>query len=124
MSQEAKPEAAAPRGRFVRRLILTTFALALAGLLWFGWDRMQRRATRSRGLDLAQSGQFDQAEPLLLKALRSRPNDAEVVEALARGYPEEDHARTEEFLDRWVALRPDDPTPLLRRSSTRPSAAS
>jgi tetratricopeptide (TPR) repeat protein len=115
MSQQANPEAVPPRGRLVRRLILAAFVLGVPGLLWFGWDRMQRRAIRSRGLDLAQSGQFDQAEPLLLKALRSRPNDAEVVEALARGYLQDDHARTEEFLDRWVALRPDDATPLLRR---------
>jgi tetratricopeptide (TPR) repeat protein len=114
MNPEANPPPARLR-RCVRYLILVAIALAVAGLLWFGWSWMQRRATRSRALELARSADFDRAEPLLLESLRCRPNDLEVVEALVRRYLEEDHPRTEELLDRWVALRPNDATPLLRR---------
>jgi tetratricopeptide (TPR) repeat protein len=116
MNAEATREGDAPRPRPGRRLILVAVALAVAGLLWYGWAWYQQRANRLRGLELARStAQFEQAEPLLLAALRSRPDDVEVVKALAQNYGELNHTRTGELLDRWVALRPSDPTPLLQR---------
>lgn len=72
-------------------------------------------ADRQAGLEMARAGSFTKAEPLLLKALDRDPNDAEVVEELAKGYTDTNSDRAEELLTRWVTLRPDDSTAIKAR---------
>jgi predicted Zn-dependent protease len=66
-------------------------------------------------LRAARAGEFARAEPLLKQALERDPDDAEVAEALARGYLAAHDPQVTVYLSRWVRLRPDDPEPLRLR---------
>jgi tetratricopeptide (TPR) repeat protein len=98
-----------------RWLLLSAIALSIAAAFWYYSGQAQRRSDRLRGLELARTGAFDQAESFLLAAARHRPDDVEAAEALARGYAEQNHPDAETCLDRWVALRPSECEPLLQR---------
>ncbi|HEY8505606.1 MAG TPA: tetratricopeptide repeat protein [Gemmataceae bacterium] len=66
------------------------------------------RWDRNRALELFRQGDFAAAEALLKAAAERDPDDAEVAEALARGYVEAgDAAKALPFLTRWCELRPD-----------------
>jgi Flp pilus assembly protein TadD len=68
---------------------------------------------RDRGLEAARSGDFDAAEPLLRRARDRRPDDVDVVRALATGYDRANRtAEAADELAHWTQLRPDDPQPV------------
>jgi predicted Zn-dependent protease len=75
-------------------------ALALAGYVGFRWVR--DRSERQEALGLAEQGRFDAAEPRLQTLAEHRPEDVEIVRALALGYLRTGRdAQAETFLDRW-----------------------
>ena len=115
MSSPPVPSTAKPRSRYRLAILLALVvaAGAVGGTVW--WSSRRGDADRQAALQAARSGDFATAEPLLKAALEHQPNDAEVVTALAKGYLESDPVRAEEYLSRWVALRPKDPEPLQAR---------
>jgi predicted Zn-dependent protease len=115
MSSPSAPLTPGPRPRRWRKpLVGLGVAAVLAGAAAFWW-LAPSTWERSEGLRAARAGEFDRAEPLLVRALEKGPDDPEVVEALARGYAEADDPRAEPHLARWVALRPGQPEPLRQR---------
>lgn len=74
------------------------------------WSR-QTSGRREEALAAAKADRFSDAEPVLKDLLFHSPTDAEVVEALARGYLKTDAPVAEGYLVQWVGLRPDDPEP-------------
>lgn len=76
----------------------------------------QRRAERVNAVRLALEGQLSRAEPVLLAVLKRHPEDVAVLRALALGRLNQGElAGVEDPLNRWCALRPDDPEPHLTR---------
>lgn len=98
-----------------RRLALALVGLvAVVGVLL--WLRPLARSDRATGLQAAQNGHWEAAEPLLLHALKRDDSDLSVVRALAQGYATAGQAnQTETMLDRWCQLRPNDAEPFKRR---------
>jgi tetratricopeptide (TPR) repeat protein len=94
-------------------LLLVLLVLGIVGV--YAWHWISARQERSKGLELAETGRFERAAPLLRKAYQRDPEDREVVRALALGYRERNDSQVEEFLNRWVQLQPDDPEPFLQR---------
>jgi predicted Zn-dependent protease len=98
-------------------LWLAGAAILLAAVGGFlGWRQEQWRATRADALRLAKQNQFAEAEPLLQVVLSRKPDDVEVLRALAMSRlsarkPEE----AESYLARWIDLRPNDTEPLNQR---------
>jgi predicted Zn-dependent protease len=83
----------------------------LAVVWWLGGPNRER----AEALRLARGHNFSSAEPGLRLAFDRDPNDAEVVESLARGYLAAEDPQAEAFLTRWVELRPAQAEPLQRR---------
>ena len=95
-------------------------ALALVGIVTaIGvvlWPRLQARSERAAGLQAAQEGRWDVAEPVLGRALARDGNDLPVVRAMALGYAAAARpVQAEEILDIWCQLRPNDAEPFKRR---------
>lgn len=108
------PTAARPRRR--KRLALALGAVVAAGAgVAAGWGAIRTTWSRAEGLQAAQAGDFERAEPILRGVLDRRPDDLEVVAALARGYAKSGDARGEPVLDRWVAWQPGQTEPLRTR---------
>src|SRR5688572_8518334 len=84
--------------------------LAYAG--WWGYQAIERRSA----LELARTGPFSAAAPLLEAQLARRPADVELLQALCRGYAEEaDGTPAGPLLDRWCQLAPDSAEPFRLR---------
>ncbi len=110
--------AAAPSRRGRRWLVwlaLGATAVAASGAV-LGVQWLGGRRDREEGLRLAEHGRFARALPFLHKALARYPADVPVVRALALGtLAARDTVAAEEYIARWVELRPDDPEPLVSR---------
>src|SRR5262249_15688042 len=107
------------RQRYRALLALTVLALGAAALGFF-WLRFQAQRNRTEGLRIAQLGRFAEAEPLLLRALERKPEDWDVVKALALGYLEANQSpEADSFLGRMGELRPNDAWPVKRRMELR-----
>lgn len=93
-----------------RKLLLpaAVVAIASAAVGVFVWRAAGPDQDRAEALKLAHTGNFAPAEPRLKAAIQRNPADAEVAEALARGYVKQDAADAGPALDRWIELRPDD----------------
>src|SRR5262245_24429678 len=115
MSQVADHPLAPSRWRYARPVVLGLVVVAMAGAGLYLWRQTRLREERIRALELARTGAFDQAEPLLRQALEAQPDDTEVVRALALGYLARDPSRAEELLDRWARLEPSRPAPFRHR---------
>ncbi len=105
---------AARADRRVLLILLGTLVLSLGA--GFGWYRLQTYLDRQHGLDLADNGHFDQAEPLLRRAVARNAEDAEVNRALALGYLAQKEGgplltEVEPLVTRWCRLLPEDPEP-------------
>src|SRR5262245_23517555 len=106
-----------------RRRVLTlalggaVLVVALVLLVAWQWHLADLRAERQTGLELASAGRFENARPLLERALARSPNDLPVVKALARGRFAEAQSLTdaEGPLSRWCDLEPANPNPFLMR---------
>jgi predicted Zn-dependent protease len=85
---------------------VVTLGAAVGGAIWY---TSRPDTERDDALRAAKEDRFAQAEPGLKAALARNPDDAEVVEALARGHLKGEAASAAEpYLVRWVELRPDD----------------
>ena len=103
MSSPPAPVPPASRRRPILLVFLLVVLLAGGGLYLLARSSRDRRM----GLEAAKTGDFKKAEPHLKKAYERDPGDADVVEALARGYLKgDDAAVTDQFLAKWVELRP------------------
>jgi predicted Zn-dependent protease len=89
--------------------------LAVGAGVAASWGTIRTTWARTEGLEAAQAGDFARAEPILRGVLDRRPDDPEVIEALARGYAKTGAARGEPVLSRWVALQPGQTEPLRTR---------
>jgi predicted Zn-dependent protease len=88
--------------------------IAVVGALL--WLRPLARSERAAGLQAAQEGRWQTAEPLLLAALKHDESDLSVIRVLAQGYVASGQtAQAEATLKRWCLLRPNDAEPLKRR---------
>jgi thioredoxin-like negative regulator of GroEL len=88
--------------------------LVVAGFLGYRWVR--DRSERQEALGLAEQGRFDAAEPRLRAIAERRPDDGEVLRALALGYVRIGRdADAEEFLDRWCQAAPQGAEPFQQR---------
>jgi tetratricopeptide (TPR) repeat protein len=98
---------------------LAFLALGAAALGSF-WLRFQAQRDRTEGLRIAQLGRFAEAETLLRRALERKPEDWDVVKALALGYLAANQSSdAETFLGRMSELRPNDAWPFKRRMQLR-----
>jgi predicted Zn-dependent protease len=115
MSSQSAPAPPVSRARRWRKpAVALGLAAVLAGVgVW--WWFAPSAWERDEGLRAARAGDFERAEPLLMRALEKKPDDPDVAEALARGYAAADDPRAEDHLSRWLALRPDQPEPLRQR---------
>jgi predicted Zn-dependent protease len=102
------------RPRRWRRFVVGLGLLAATGVAALWWAAASGH-DRREGLHAARNAEFGRAEPLLTAALQRNPDDAEVVEALARGYLADDDPRAAAHLARWAQLRPDQPEPVRLR---------
>ena len=93
-----------------RRLAGWLLALLLVGAAAaVAWTRYQAGRDRAEGLRAAEAGRFDEAEPLLRRALERAPDDVELLKALAPDLVAAGRlTEAEPFLSRWAALRADD----------------
>jgi tetratricopeptide (TPR) repeat protein len=106
--------------RLLLLFLLAVAAAAVAAVGAVGWIRHQAGVEREDGLRIAQSGRFDDAEPLLRRAWLRNADDLDVVKALARGFIGTGRVtEAEACLDRWCALRPDEAEPFKRRMELR-----
>jgi tetratricopeptide (TPR) repeat protein len=96
-----------------RRRLLVLALVALGAVLVIAvWFWVQHPPDRENGLRLVEQGRFDEAEPLLVRALEHKPNDVEVLKALALGeLPRGKLAEAEAHLASWCALRPSEVEP-------------
>jgi predicted Zn-dependent protease len=95
-----------------RRRALAVGLLVLAAAVVVAVIWLQRRSDRAEGIQLALDGKMDTAEPLLAAALTRDAKDVEVLRAQALGRLSAGKvAEAEEPLERWRALRLDDPEP-------------
>jgi Tfp pilus assembly protein PilF len=105
--------------RLALLLLLAVVATGAAAVL-FLWHRYQAQQERTEALRAAHSGRFDDAEPLLRRALERNPDDLEPIKALALGHVGAGmFAEAEPHLSRWCALRPDDAEPFKQRMVVR-----
>ncbi|MBM3980000.1 MAG: tetratricopeptide repeat protein [Planctomycetes bacterium] len=91
--------------------LLVGLVAAVGATLWYTSrpDTARPDAARDDALRAAKEDRFVQAEPGLKAALARKPDDVEVVEALARGHLKGETANAAEpYLVRWVELCPDD----------------
>lgn len=80
------------------------------------WSRHVTERDRTLGLRLAAIGNYQEADPLLRRALELNPDDIETIGALTRGrLPSATFAGAEPLLNRWCALAPDDAAPFKLR---------
>lgn len=98
-----------------RTWLLAGVILFLVGAsvgVWWGY----RVWERGRVLQIAEAGDFERAGPLLERELARSPWNLDVIQALARGYlAREERSAALPVLDRWCALRPNDPEPFRLR---------
>jgi tetratricopeptide (TPR) repeat protein len=95
-------------------LLLVSAGLVAGGYL--GWRWLANRLERRRALELLVQNQFDESEPLLLRAFARNPDDLEVVKALALKYARGNRfPEAEPFLTRWCELQPSEVEPFTRR---------
>ena len=112
-SPRPAPSPAPTRGsRFgLRQLFL--LGLAIVGVVGIYWRLSSPDAERQQALKAAASGDFATAEPLLRRARDARPDDLELIKALAIGYAQADRVdEAEAEFTRWSELRPEDVTPV------------
>ena len=108
-----QPPAPAPVRR--RRVLRFLGIAALAGLVtaagWYGARHFIRSADRDAALRQARDGSGDEALAPLLRLYHRDPDDAEVVAAIVEVQVRSGRrvAEVEPYVDRLVALRPDDP---------------
>jgi tetratricopeptide (TPR) repeat protein len=101
-------------------LLLLAVVATGAAAVSFLWHRYQAQQERAEGLRAAHSGHFDDAEPLLRRALERNPDDRDLVKALALGHVGAGQfAEAELHLSRWCAFRPDDAEPFKQRMVVR-----
>jgi Flp pilus assembly protein TadD len=86
--------------------------LAVVGAIVLCWLLSSGSRDREQGLEIARAGDYAAAEPLLRRAREGRPNDLDLIQALATGYDRADRGdeAAAEYA-RWSELRPDDPEP-------------
>lgn len=105
----------APGGR--RRSALWKRALpvlAVVAAIGIGWRSWSGDRDRQRGLEAARAGDFTTAEPLLWRAREARPDDLDLIRALAAGYDRADRGdEAAAQYAHWSELRPDDPEPVI-----------
>ncbi len=99
-------------------------ALALVGIVGVTgvvfWPRFVAHSERAAGLQAAQAGRWDVAEPLLRRGMVRNGNDLHIVQAMALGYVAAGQlVQAEESLDRWCLLRPNDAEPFKHRMDVR-----
>jgi predicted Zn-dependent protease len=112
--------ARASRLRFV--LVAAALLALCAGVLGFVAWRRHLSFDRRQGLELASQERFTEAEPYLERARQRRPDDADVIKALALGQlAQKRSGDAEASLTRWCELRPNDPEPFRRRMELRVS---
>jgi len=113
MSSPSPPLVPAVASRFSRKrlgIVIGVIAVVLFVAGVFVWQNSRPDEKRTLALKAAKEGSFAFAEEQLKSALADKPDDVEVIEALARGYlkSEKPH-EAETYLTRWVELRPEDP---------------
>jgi predicted Zn-dependent protease len=97
---------------------LLAIAVVAGAAAWF--LRIEHTRSRSRALDSARRGDFEQALPALNRSLERRPDDVEVLEVLARGHLQTgDEIAAAAALDGWIAAAPQDSQPLRLRMEQR-----
>jgi len=93
---------------------LVLLAAVAGGAVWLLVGRGS--SDRDAAIQQAKGGEFPAAEPALRRAYERDRTDADVVAALARGYVEADNILpAEEFLGRWIELKPSEAEPLQLR---------
>jgi Tfp pilus assembly protein PilF len=103
-----------------RRVVLASAVLVVVVVVAFGVRRLWAKANRDEGLQLAQAGRRDEAEPLLERALARDDRDVEVVAALALAkLGGKEPAAAEEYLTRWCELAPHEARPYRLRMDLR-----
>jgi Flp pilus assembly protein TadD len=112
-SRLAPPPGTGRRSRFGRWGLLLA-GLAVAGAVVLAWRLSAGGRDRDQGLEAARAGDFATAEPLLRRAREARPDDLEVIRALAAGYDRANRAdeAAAEYAH-WSDLRPDEPEPVV-----------
>lgn len=112
-SLPAQPRPPSRTRRVPARVLVVGVAVAISGVII--WWALHPGRERVEGLRAARDGDFARAEPLLKQALDRNLDDAEVVEALARGHLAADNPQAAAHLARWAELRPDQPEPVRLR---------
>jgi predicted Zn-dependent protease len=99
------------------QLLLACAAISLAAAGgYFAWQWVQLQMARQEAFHLVNQGQLAEAEPLLQRLLSARPEDVEVVRALARSrMVTRQLEEAEAYLNRWIELRPNDTSALNHR---------
>lgn len=94
------------------KLILA--GLALTTVVGLGWRLTAGDRDRERGLAAARAGDFATAEPPLRRARETRPDDLDLIRALAAGYDRADRGdeAAAEYAH-WADLRPDEAEPVV-----------
>jgi predicted Zn-dependent protease len=98
--------------------LVALIAVGFVAAVGYGvWVWQAGGAERARALDLVSQNRMDEAEPALQELLERRPNDVEVVTALAKVATSGARpvSEAEPVLTRWCELRPNDPAPFRAR---------
>ena len=96
----------------LRWYLVAAALVAAAIILGLQGRSLQHTREREQALQLSRQGQFDAAEPLLLKCLERDPHDVPVLRALALGNLRANrYWKIREYLGRWCALQPDQVEP-------------
>src|SRR5438094_1414911 len=102
--------------RRASRILMVSAGLLLVLGGGIGWLRLQDQLDLQKGLNHFREGRFEDAERVLRRCVARRPNDVEVLKALALSQLAlQQWQAAEGSLSRWCRLRPEQPQPFERR---------